>query len=204
MASLLEGIDREKIAHDGQDFSNKILNAKCHNCEKEVTLIIVATATPFDLSIGGSSVPVEWYWCPHCGSPSSSINGMFLPSPKEGRIIKGLPCEIQEIYDEIRNVTGVNAYRASDMLCRKVLMHIAVTEGADEGKSFLFYVNYLVEKKIISERMKKWVDKIREYGNEQVHEIKELDEESSKKTLQFTIQLLVTIYEMIYLMDSGD
>ncbi len=204
MTSILDGIESKYVMHDIHDFRDQVCNTKCHNCEREVSLITVARAQPHDRNAGGLPVTIEWYWCTHCGFPSSSINGRFLPASKEGRRIQGLPSAILSIYDEIRDVTGINAYRASDMLCRKVLMHIAVEEKAEEGKTFSYYVDYLVKKQIISEKMKKWVDLIRIYGNEQVHEIKEVDLEKSKKTLQFTIQLLVTIYEMTHLMDSDD
>lgn len=40
-------------------------------------------------------------------------------------------------YDEARNCTGARAYTAAVLSCRKLLMHIAVSKGAEEGKSFI-------------------------------------------------------------------
>ena len=204
MELLSDDIKLSSVEHNGKNFSNLFINTKCHNCERDVSLMIIAKTKVRDLNNKTKPFFIQWLWCPNCGFPSSLIDQNFLPNSKQGRNIRGLSPHVKEIYDEIRNVTGVNAYRASDMLCRKVLMHIAVEEDAEEGKSFSYYVDYLVEKQIISQKMKKWVDKIRIYGNEQTHEIKELDLESSKKTLQFTIQLLITIYEMNYLMENEE
>ncbi|EEF78683.1 hypothetical protein MDMS009_2856 [Methylophaga thiooxydans DMS010] len=34
----------------------------------------------------------------------------------------------------------VNAYTAAELICRKILMHVAADKGADEGKSFAAYL----------------------------------------------------------------
>ena len=197
-----DNIIPKNIKHDNYDFTGEIRNTKCYHCEKEVSLIVVAITSVTATNPLLSPVPIEWYWCPSCGYPSSSIYKIFLPSSKGGHMVKGLPNEIQEIYDEIRCAAGVNAYRACDMLCRKILMHIAVEKGAKKGESFSSYVDYLANTHTISEPMKPWVDMIRKHGNEQAHEIKTRDLESSRKTLQFTTLLLETVYEADYIMNS--
>jgi hypothetical protein len=40
----------------------------------------------------------------------------------------------------------VNAFTGSVICCRKLLMHIAVSEGAEVNKSFAYYVRYLADK----------------------------------------------------------
>ncbi len=40
----------------------------------------------------------------------------------------------------------VNAFTGSVTCCRKLLMHIAVSEGAEVNKSFAYYVRYPADK----------------------------------------------------------
>jgi len=41
---------------------------------------------------------------------------------------------------------SVNAYTASVLCCRKLLMNLAVSKGAKEGENFFKYVDYLATK----------------------------------------------------------
>ena len=75
-------------------------------------------------------------------------------------------------------------------------MNIAVTEGADEGKSFIDYVTYLNDKNFIPPKGKSWVDAIRKLGNEANHSIQFKSPEEAKLVLTFTEMLLRFIYEM--------
>ncbi|MBN2910759.1 hypothetical protein JQC72_14760 [Polycladomyces sp. WAk] len=64
------------------------------------------------------------------------------PAPMIGRTVKHLPKDVEKVYNEARDCTSVGAYTAAVMLCRKLLMHIAVEQGAEEGKSFKHYVDF--------------------------------------------------------------
>ena len=46
-------------------------------------------------------------------------------------------------------------------------MHIAVAKGADEGKSFQTYVNYLADNHFVPPDARIWVDHIRQKSNEE-------------------------------------
>jgi hypothetical protein len=82
------------------------------------------------------------------------------------------------------------------MMCRKILMHVAVDKGAASGKSFVSYLNFLEENGFVSPVMKGWVDMIRRHGNEAVHELPEVPPDRGRGTLVFTEQLLRLTYEM--------
>lgn len=56
---------------------------------------------------------------------------------------------------------SVSAYTAVSLLCRKLLMHVAVDKGAEENLQFVKYVDYLQEKNWVSPAYKDWVDLIR-------------------------------------------
>ena len=82
------------------------------------------------------------------------------------------------------------------MLARKVLMNLAVLEGAQENKPFLYYVNYLADNGFVPKKGKPWVDKIRELGNEATHEIKLVSAEDAKDVMFLIENLLRFNFEM--------
>ena len=89
----------------------------------------------------------------------------------------------------------VGSFTAAVLLCRKLLMHIAVEKGAQENQSFLEYVNYLSQKGYVPPDGKGWVDHIRSKGNEANHEINTMSEADAVDLLTFLEMLLIFIYE---------
>jgi hypothetical protein len=122
--------------------------------------------------------------------------------PLFGSEMEGLPKELQQAYTELRNCMSVNAFNASELLCRKILMHIAVEKGAKEGDSFANYIAFLEKQGYVTPPMKTWVDLIKEHGNEATHLLESPDRERAESTAMFTIQLLRIIYEMKYIADK--
>ncbi len=88
-----------------------------------------------------------------------------------------------------------NCYTATVLICRKMLMNIAVNQGAGEGLKFIEYVNYLAEQGYIPPNGRHWVDHIRKKGNEANHEITSMNQEDGKDLLIFIEMLLKFIYE---------
>src|SRR3989442_1339700 len=79
--------------------------------------------------------------CPHCGSPTFfRVNGGMFPKAPPGRPVQGAPPDVTRLYEEARRSAGANAPTAAVLVCRKILMHVAVEKGAEVGKSFLHYV----------------------------------------------------------------
>ena len=113
-----------------------------------------------------------------------------------GNNIEGMPEDISACYEEAMRCMGSGCFTASELLCRKILMHIAVEKGASEGKSFAYYINYLEEEGYVARHMKKWVDLIRKHGNESTHSLNVVEKNRADSTLSFTAQLLVLLYEM--------
>jgi len=103
---------------------------------------------------------------------------------------------------------SVGASTAAVMLCRKLLVHVAVGQGLaeqnDKGRSptFASAVEYLQDEGIITKRMRPWVDRIREVGNEANHEIPSISAEVALDIATFTEQLLRLTYEMDALMED--
>ena len=103
--------------------------------------------------------------------------------------------EVQQLYREIRNCSTVSAYTAAVLLCRKLLMNIAVELGATPNKTFQFYVKYLADNGYIPPNAKGWVDHIRNKGNEATHEIILMSQPEAEELISFAEMLLRIIYE---------
>lgn len=136
------------------------------------------------------------YICPNCNKPTYITQDEQVPGPILGKDIDYLPQDIQNLYDEARKCITVNAYTSSVLSCRKLLMNISVSKGADAGKSFGFYVTFLEDNHFIPPNSREWVDHIRKKGNEATHEIPEINKDDAIELIEFTEMLLRFIYEL--------
>jgi hypothetical protein len=144
----------------------------------------------------GGHVDGSIYLCPNCKRPTffDTDNTQF-PGVSLGSDVQHLPKELETIWAEIRTCTSHSAFTAAVLTGRKLLMHIAVSQGADSGLNFLEYVNYLVDNHYAPPNSKTWVDKIRTHGNEATHEIILKTKEDAGEILTFLEMLLKFIYE---------
>jgi hypothetical protein len=102
---------------------------------------------------------------------------------------------LEALYEEARRSCSINAYTGSVLCCRKLLMNIAVSNGAQEGLKFIEYVEYLADKGFVPPNGKTWVDHIRKKGNEATHEIALMDKGAAEDLIAFSEMLLKFIYE---------
>jgi hypothetical protein len=121
-----------------------------------------------------------------------------VPAAKFGEKVAGAPPDVDALYEEARGCMGVPAYTGAVLLCRKILMHVAVESGADVGLKFIQYVDYLWEQHYVPPNAKGWVDHIREKGNEATHEIVQMSREEAEQLISFTEILLKLVYELPY------
>lgn len=137
------------------------------------------------------------YICHQCKKPTFLDNdGKQTPGITFGNDVNDINDQsVQQLYDEARKCTGENAFTAAVLCCRKLLMHIAVSKGADEGKKFIEYVKYLSDKNFIPPDAKEWVDHIRDKGNEANHEIAIMTKDDATDLIAFIEMLLKLIYE---------
>jgi hypothetical protein len=91
---------------------------------------------------------------------------------------------------------SVGGYVATELVCRKILMHVAVEKGAKKGSTFAEYLDHLEGEGYVTPPMKKWVGLIRTRGNEATHELTPVSKERAESTLMFTAELLRLTYEM--------
>lgn len=151
----------------------------------------------FECGLGVGLAHASIYICPNCNQPTyESFNRIQIPGVKPGKDVESLPSDIDSLYDEARKCFSVGAYTSAVLSCRKLLMNIAVSNGADEGKSFAHYVNYLVENNHSPPNSKNWVDHIRKIGNIATHELPSITKKDASELLVFIEMLLTFIYEM--------
>jgi Domain of unknown function (DUF4145) len=137
------------------------------------------------------------YLCPLCKNPTffDISSGLQLPGVSLGSEVQHLPSEVEPIWSEIRTCTSHGAFTSAVLSGRKLLMHIAVEQGAKPGLNFVHYVDYLIDNHYAPPNSRSWVDKIRTYGNEATHEIVLKTKDEADDILTFLEMLLKFIYE---------
>lgn len=135
------------------------------------------------------------YICPHCDMPTFFAPDIQVPGVAAGNEVRALPKDIHALYREARACVAAGAHTAAVLTCRKLLMNIAVSEGAAAGKTFMDYVEYLAKNGYVPPKGKDWVDHIRRKGNEANHEIVLMTESHASELISFAEMLLKFIYE---------
>jgi len=136
--------------------------------------------------------------CPHCSFPTylSLMGGVQVPGVRAGNEVSGIDEQsVLALYNEARDCTGMGANTAAVLGCRKILMHVAVSKGAEEGGSFLGYVDFLAKKGYVPPDGQDWVDHIRKVGNQANHEISIATADTAQELLSFVEMLLKFVYE---------
>lgn len=75
------------------------------------------------------------YICPYCENPTAFIYEEFgypeqFPKPVMGNEVTGLPESVESVYNEARRCIQCAAYTSAALALRKLLMHVAVEQGA--------------------------------------------------------------------------
>lgn len=161
---------------------------KCGNCGEGVAAAIVAQH-------GGG---VLWLLCPSCENGSVRVNsGAVWPVAPAGGSVASLPDDVAQAWREARSAHAVAAYTASEMMCRKILMHLAVdVAGSAPGGTFKGYIEHLDEAGYISTGLKPAIEQIKDRGNGANHQLPASTEAESLVTLQITEHLLRSTYEI--------
>jgi hypothetical protein len=163
----------------------------CSHCSNTVSGAVVAAFEH------GPALPTTlWLQCPQCRVGSVYANGTLYPLSPFGPTVDGLPPDVADAYQEARNCMGVGAFTAAELVCRKILMHVAVDKGAKAGEPFAAYLDFLGKAGYVTPPMKGWVDLIRKHGNLATHELPAPDQQEAESTVMFTAELLRLVYEM--------
>ena len=143
--------------------------------------------------------------CPSCSGPTFfDVDDTRVPGEIFGDEIPHLPADLAGLYREARLSASAGAPTAAVMVCRKMLMNIAVEQKAEENKKFAYYVDYLASKGYLPPGGEEWVKHIKDRGNEANHEIKAMTPEDARLLIRFVEMLLKFIYEFPKLVPSSD
>jgi len=169
----------------------------CGHCGARVGPHIGYSAKVVEVRGESRGVAASIYICPNCTKPTFyDFDGKQVPGVKFGNDVQGVTNSgVQQLYNEARDCTGLGAHTAAVLICRKVLMNVAVHHGAEEGESFVEYISYLADAGYVPPNGKPWVDAIRSKGNEANHEIKIMTKKEAEQILRFTEMLLRFVYE---------
>jgi hypothetical protein len=121
--------------------------------------------------------------------------GSQHPGVAPGNEVANVPQDVGKLYAEARAAVAANAYTAAVLACRKLLMNIAVSQGAGAGLSFVAYVEHLAAAGYIPPNGRVWVDHIRKKGNEATHEIQLMSKSDADELIAFSEMLLKFVYE---------
>lgn len=138
---------------------------------------------------------VAIYVCPVCHKPSVFLFGDQFPGVAPGDPVANVPQDIDKLYAEARSAVAANAPTAAVLACRKLLMNVAVSQGAAVGLSFVAYVEHLASAGYVPPNGRVWVDHIRKKGNEATHEIQLMSRADAEELVTFSEMLLKFVYE---------
>jgi hypothetical protein len=174
-----------------------------------------------------SDLPAKEYVCAYCGNQISSIKGfaaanhgniyichhcsfptffglgpdgatpMRIPADLPGKPVTGMPGDVGWLYEEARRCAAAGAYTASVLVCRKMLINMAVNRGDEwkKGKPFTEYVEFLAGTLFAPDYTATWLDRIREKGNTTTHELGAMTREDSLLLIEFIEMLLKVMFE---------
>lgn len=158
------------------------------------------------MGVIADTIGAETYWlrCLNCGRAHVLVDDVLSPGASPLATPLGLVGEAAAAWREICDCLSVGAYTAAVMLCRKLLLHVAVGNGlamaGTKSPTFAEAVDHLEAQGVITAKMKPWIDRIREVGNEANHELPAISEAEALDVGRFTEQLLRLAYEMDHLM----
>jgi hypothetical protein len=182
--------------------------ATCGHCSRSVAaeIVFIEGVAPQNLVAANFQPPQSatmWLRCPACGEGSVRTpnrpgqRGLVFPGALPSSAVSNLPADVATAWAEARRSHSVGAYTAAEIMCRKILMHLAVdVAGSTPGKSFVQYIDDLEAGNYIMAGLKPVVDQIRSRGNKANHELPASTEQESISTMTIAHHLLSGIYEL--------
>ena len=172
--------------------------ADCAKCgvDRQMTVIARNADTNYNADL-------MWLQCVNCHLPHVSTGWAIFPATSPLSTPGGVEGVELAAWTEVRECLGVGANTAAVMMCRKILLHIAVAQGLpakndkDWAPSFAEVNNYLEMEGIITTRMRPWVDLIKDVGNDGAHEINPITQDDARNVARYTEQLLRLTYELV-------
>lgn len=182
--------------HD--DRTKEILCPYCNKTVGADVRLIVSYRTDFGMNRNFDGPRYYILECPSCNKPSINCvtTGETYPHGMALSKVKYLSKELEDVYNEVRSAIAAGCYTSAVIVARTAIMHIAVDVGAEQNKSFQFYVDYLCDNGYLPPNAKAWVDKVRTMANDAVHKLEIWGKEDAELIGKFLRYMLVFIYEL--------
>lgn len=139
------------------------------------------------------------YICPTCNRPTYIIDDGTeqTPGPLVGRSIANITDpDVENLYAEARKCLASGAPSAAVMVSRKLLMHMAVQQGAKGNQGFTYYAQYLIDQGIVGKTFVDLVKHIKDEGNSENHELDISTVAEASIVLRLVEFVLASIYEI--------
>jgi hypothetical protein len=111
----------------------------CAGCRRDVNADVVAGWKANEGAIWrGAASATLWLRCPQCNEGSVKVkSGEVYPVAPAGRPVQNLPEDVAQAWREAGLAHSAGAYTASEMMCRKILMHVAVDRAGSKPQRHL-------------------------------------------------------------------
>jgi len=175
------------------------LSGHCPHCER-YTLFSIGTSCTSNGSHYRWSIGV----CNHCqkailiyetlGEYGSYNTDSYYPSILPKPIPENIPDFIKSDLMEDHLCIGVNAFRASAVLSRRILQMICIDKGA-KGEKLADQIEELRQKGIITVDIAEWAHSVRWVGNNAAHPTSsEVSKEDAEDILNLVEQMIHVLY----------
>lgn len=136
------------------------------------------------------------YICTHCRQPTYfDYTSAQYPGSTFGNAVGHLPTNVQTLYQEARDCIAINAFTASIMCSRLLLLHMAGEVSGSVPTNFVAAIEALVASGLVPPRSKDVLDHIRKTGNKATHELDEVSKEDAEQLVIFLEAVLRFQYE---------
>jgi predicted metal-binding protein len=188
--------DEEKQAMFNRSLSLTTFDYECGGCARRTHARIIARGQD---DITGNFL--FWCYC-NCGQPTcisrsaDSETSLQWPRPGEFKVGVNWPPDLIRLFSEAAISFAGNAFTAASLVCRKILMAVAVDQGAADGGNFTLYVDYITNTILNYPKAKHAIDAIRKIGNEATHKIQFVDHADARRSLRICQYVLDAVYDL--------
>lgn len=137
--------------------------------------------------------------CVTCGGATTFVEKEQYPGPLLGERFdpKDKSTEVKQIialYDEACVALSQGGPSCAVLMFRKLLMHIAVEQGAKKGVKFVQYVEHLKDEGVVGKPQHDLATRIKDAGNEENHEVRRATVKEAEDLLDLASLLIRSVY----------
>lgn len=137
--------------------------------------------------------------CVDCGGATTFVEKEQYPPPLLGERfdLKDKSPEVEQItalYNEACVALSQGGPSCAVLMFRKLLMHIAVEQGAEKGLNFVQYAKHLKDEGVVGKPQYDLLTRIKDAGNEENHEVRRATVKEAADLLNLVSLLIRSVY----------